>query len=101
VDDAFFIHPWRQRAGAVERRGSRSAADDAWWKTLRGLPPYSLRVEAAGDYFANGEVRRTLSLNQQWEVRQNLGLRLSAERQFSQLSSPQNEVMLELKWHHY
>jgi hypothetical protein len=64
-------------------------------------PLGNLRVEAAGDYFANGEIRRTLSLNQQWEVSQNLGLRLSAERQFSQLSSPQNEVLLQLKWYHY
>ena len=48
-------------------------------------PLGNLRVEAAGDYFANGEIRRTLSLNQQWEVSQNLGLRLSAERQFSHL----------------
>lgn len=64
-------------------------------------PLGNLRVEAAGDYFANGEIRRTLSLNQQWEVSQNLGLRLSAERQFSHLSAPENEVMLTLKWYHY
>ena len=35
-------------------------------------------VEGAGDYFLNGEVRRRLSLNQQWQLGQNLGLRLSA-----------------------
>jgi hypothetical protein len=64
-------------------------------------PLGNLRLEAAGDYFANGEIRRTLSLNQQWEVRQNLGLRLSAERQFSQLAAPTNELMLEMKWYHY
>jgi hypothetical protein len=64
-------------------------------------PLGNLRLEAAGDYFTNGEIRRTLSLNQQWEVSQNLGLRLSAERQFSHLSAPQNEVLLELKWYHY
>ena len=64
-------------------------------------PLGNLRVEAAGDYFANGEIRRTLSLNQQWEVSQNLGLRLSAERQFSHLSAPENEIMLTLKWYHY
>jgi hypothetical protein len=64
-------------------------------------PLGNLRLEAQGDYFANGEVRRTLSLNQQWELSQNLGLRLSAERQFSQQTSPLNEVQLELKWYHY
>ena len=64
-------------------------------------PIGNLRVEAAGDYFANGEIRRSLSLNQQWEVSRNLGLRLSAERQFSHLSAPVNEVMLELKWYQY
>ena len=61
----------------------------------------NLTLEAKGDYFTNGEVRRTLSLNQQWEISQNLGLRLSASRQFSQLATAQNEVMLELKWYHY
>jgi len=64
-------------------------------------PLGNLRLEAAGDYFANGEIRRRLSLNQQWEVSQNLGLRLSAERQFSQLTAPTNELMLELKWYQY
>ncbi|WP_375741556.1 DUF4105 domain-containing protein [Pseudomonas boanensis] len=61
----------------------------------------SLTLEAAGDYFHNGEVRRRLSLNQQWEIFRNLGLRFSAQREFSQLASPVNEVMLELKWYHY
>jgi len=61
----------------------------------------NLSVEAKGDYFFNGEVRRSLSLNQQWEVSRDLGLRLSAQRAFSQLSKPVNEVMLELKWYHY
>jgi hypothetical protein len=64
-------------------------------------PLGNLRLEAAGDYFANGEIRRRLSLNQQWEVSQNLGLRLSAERQFSQLAAPENELILELKWYQY
>ncbi|MEK1904141.1 MAG: hypothetical protein AAAB13_00030, partial [Pseudomonas sp.] len=64
-------------------------------------PLGNLSLEAKGDYFHNGEVRRSLSLNQQWELSTNLGLRLSAQRQFSQLTSPQNEVMLELKWYHY
>ena len=64
-------------------------------------PLGNLSLEARGDYFANGEVRRSLSLNQQWEVSRNLGLRLSAQREFTHLSSPQNEVMLEVKWYHY
>ncbi|MFA7822111.1 Lnb N-terminal periplasmic domain-containing protein [Aeromonas dhakensis] len=64
-------------------------------------PVGNLTLEAAGDYFHNGEVRRRLSLNQQWEVSRNLGLRLSAQREFSQLASPVNEVKLELRWYHY
>lgn len=64
-------------------------------------PLGNLSLEAAGDYFHNGEVRRRLSLNQQWEVSRNLGLRLSAQREFSQLASPINEVKLELRWYHY
>ncbi|PAA42459.1 hypothetical protein CJU80_09410 [Pseudomonas fragi] len=64
-------------------------------------PVGNLSLEAKGDYFTNGEVRRSLSLNQQWEVSRNLGLRLSAQREFSKLTSPINEVMLELKWYHY
>ncbi|MCU1723193.1 MULTISPECIES: DUF4105 domain-containing protein [unclassified Pseudomonas] len=61
----------------------------------------NLSVEAKGDYFINGEVRRSLSLNQQWELSDSLGLRLSAKREFSQLATAQNEVMLELKWYNY
>ncbi len=64
-------------------------------------PVGTLSLEAAGDYFHNGEVRRRLSLNQQWEISRNLGLRLTAQREFSQLAAPVNEVMLELKWYHY
>ncbi len=64
-------------------------------------PLGNLSLEAAGDYFYNGEVRRKLSLNQQWEVSRNLGLRLSAQREFSQPNSPENELKLELKWYHY
>ena len=67
------------------------------WRNALG----NLSLEAKGDYFNNGEVRRSLSLNQQWELSRNLGLRLSAKREFSQLTSPINEVMLELKWYHY
>ena len=60
-----------------------------------------MSLEAKGDYFANGEIRRSISLNQQWEISRNLGLRVSAERAFSHFASPVNEVMLELKWYHY
>ncbi len=67
------------------------------WKNALG----NFSLEGKGDYFTNGEVRRSLSLNQQWEVSRNLGLRLSAQREFSHLSSPRNEVMLEVKWYHY
>jgi hypothetical protein len=64
-------------------------------------PVGNLSVEARGDYFTNGEVRRSVSLNQQWEISTNLGLRLAASREFSQFASPENEVSLELKWYHY
>ncbi|MDY7561942.1 DUF4105 domain-containing protein [Pseudomonas sp. 10B1] len=64
-------------------------------------PLGTLSLEAKSDYFTNGEVRRNLSLNQQWELSRNLGLRLTAQREFSQLASPVNEVMLEVKWYHY
>ena len=64
-------------------------------------PLGNLSLETKGDYFTNGEVRRSLSLNQQWELSRNLGLRLSAQREFSHVASAENEVMLELKWYHY
>ncbi|AZD10645.1 putative outermembrane protein [Pseudomonas chlororaphis] len=67
------------------------------WKNPLG----NFSIEAKGDYFTNGEVRRSLSLNQQWELSRNLGLRLSAQREFSHLATAENEVMLELKWYHY
>jgi hypothetical protein len=57
-------------------------------------PLGNLSLEAKGDYFTNGEVRRSLSLNQQWESAEP-GLRLSAQREFSHLATAQNEVMLE------
>lgn len=67
------------------------------WRNALG----NLTLQAKGDYFHNGEVRRSLALDQQWELSRNLGLRFSASRDFSQLSSPENELMLELKWYHY
>ena len=67
------------------------------WKNPLG----NLSLEAKGDFFTNDEVRRSISLNQQWEVSRNLGVRLSAQREFSHLATPVNEVMLEVKWYHY
>jgi hypothetical protein len=67
------------------------------WKNPLG----NFSLEAKGDFFTNGEVRRSMSLNQQWELSRNLGLRLSAQREFSHLATPENEVMLEVKWYHY
>ncbi|MCP1643063.1 hypothetical protein J2T41_002682 [Pseudomonas citronellolis] len=64
-------------------------------------PLGNLALEGKGDYFHNGEVRRSLSLGQQVELGRNLGLRLSAERQFSHQAGPVSEVMLELRWYHY
>ncbi len=61
----------------------------------------NLSLQASGDYFSNGEVRRSVSLNQQWAISTNLGVRLSAKREFSQLAAPENEVSVELKWYHY
>ncbi|AIG03050.1 membrane protein [Pseudomonas fluorescens] len=67
------------------------------WKNPLG----NLSLEAKGDFFINGEVRRSISLNQQWEISRNLGVRLTAQREFSHLATPVNEVMLEVKWYHY
>lgn len=64
-------------------------------------PLGNLSLEAKGDFFTNGDVRRSISLNQQWELSRNLGLRLSAQREYSHLATPVNEVMLEVKWYHY
>ena len=67
------------------------------WRNSLG----NLRLEAKGDYFTNGEARRQLSLAQQWELSPTLGVRLAAQRDFSHLGGPVNEVLLELKWYHY
>ena len=64
-------------------------------------PAGNLSLESKSDYFHNGEIRRSLGLNQQWELSRNLGLRLSAERQFSQRTSSENQLKLELRWYHY
>lgn len=64
-------------------------------------PLGSLLAEGRGDYFDNGEVRRSLALAQQWELSRNLGLRLQASREFSQFSAPQTEFALQLRWYQY
>lgn len=46
-------------------------------------------------------MRRSLSFGQQVELGRDLGLRLSAERAFSHVSQPINEVKLELRWYYY
>lgn len=61
----------------------------------------NLSLEVKADYFQQGEVRRSLALNQQWELSDNLGLRMSASRQFSHLRTPENELMLSLRWYYY
>ena len=67
------------------------------WRNRAG----NLLLEAQADYFHNGEVRRSLGLTQQLELGRHLGLRLTAQREFTQWSAPQNEVMLQLRWYHY
>ena len=67
------------------------------WRNRAG----NLLVEARGDYFHNGEVRRRLALTQQWELSRSLGLRFSAQRQFSDWLPAQNELSLQLRWYHY
>ena len=61
----------------------------------------NMLLEAQADYFHNGEVRRRIGLTQQLELSRDLGLRLSAQRQFSQWANPQNELMLQLRWYYY
>ncbi|WP_061288274.1 Lnb N-terminal periplasmic domain-containing protein [Azotobacter vinelandii] len=67
------------------------------WRNRLG----NLGLEARADYFHNGEVRRELSLVQQWEIAGNLGLRLAARREFSQQGAPASELSLQLRWYHY
>lgn len=67
------------------------------WRNRLG----NLGLEASADYFHNGEVRRKLSLVQQWEIAGNLGLRLAARREFSHMGAPASELSLQLRWYHY
>ncbi|OEC34016.1 protein of unknown function [Pseudomonas cuatrocienegasensis] len=64
-------------------------------------PLGNLLAEARADYFYNGEVRRSLAVAQQWELTPALGLRLGAQRDFSQLGEVENTLQLELRWYHY
>lgn len=64
-------------------------------------PAGNLLLETQADYFHQGEVRRRLGLTQQLELGRSFGLRLSAERVFSNASSPQNEIGLQLRWYYY
>lgn len=64
-------------------------------------PLGNLLLEAQADYFHQGEVRRRLALTQQLELGRSLGLRLSAERSFSNHSSPSNTLGLQLRWYYY
>lgn len=67
------------------------------WRNRLG----NLSLETTTDYFANGEVRRRFDLSQHWELADNLGLRLSARREFSHLAGPVNDLMLQLRWYQY
>ena len=67
------------------------------WRNSLG----TLNLSASGDYFYNGEVRRRLALQQNWELSKDLGLRFSAQRTFSQLAGSDNELMLQLRWYYY
>ncbi len=67
------------------------------WRNAAG----NLLLQAQADYFHNGEVRRRLALTQQLELSRNLGLRLSAAREFSHQGAAQNEISLQLRWYNY
>ncbi|MNJ61352.1 hypothetical protein D3C77_571360 [compost metagenome] len=61
----------------------------------------NLLLEARGDYFHNGEVRRRISLSQQFEVRDTAGLRVGLERSFSHRAEPETEFQVQLRWYFY
>lgn len=67
------------------------------WRNRAG----NMLLEAKADYFHNGEVRQHIGLTQQLEISRHLGLRLTAQRQFSHWAGPRNELMLQLRWYHY
>ncbi|EXF46921.1 hypothetical protein BAY1663_00646 [Pseudomonas sp. BAY1663] len=67
------------------------------WRNAAG----NLLLEARGDYFHNGEVRRRLDLAQQFELRGDTGLRLSLGRSFSHRAEPETEFQLQLRWYYY
>lgn len=61
----------------------------------------NLLLEARGDYFHNGEVRRRISLAQQFELRDIAGLRVGLERSFSHRAEPETEFQVQLRWYFY
>jgi len=67
------------------------------WRNAVG----NLLLEARGDYFHNGEVRRRISLGQQFELREDAGLRLSLDRSFSHRADSETEFQLQLRWYYY
>ncbi|MCQ2046457.1 membrane protein [Stutzerimonas stutzeri] len=67
------------------------------WRNRAG----NLLLEARGDYFHNGEVRRRISFAQQFELYDDIGLRLGLERSFSHRAEAETEVQLQLRWYYY
>lgn len=68
------------------------------WKNPLG----NFSLEAKGDYFTNGgEAAPWPEPEPAVGTVAQPGLRLSAQREFSHLATPENEVMLEVKWYHY
>lgn len=65
------------------------------WRNRMG----NLLLEARGDYFHHGEVRRRLGLAQQFELSRDVGLRLGLERVFAEAAA--TEVQLQLRWYFY
>ena len=61
----------------------------------------NLLLEARGDYFHNGEARRRISFAQQFELHDDIGLRLGLERSFTHRADGQTEVQLQLRWYYY
>ncbi|MBB3102337.1 DUF4105 domain-containing protein [Azomonas macrocytogenes] len=67
------------------------------WRNTFG----NMLLEADSDYFHNGEIRRRIHLTQQLELTDELGLRLSAKREFSKFSEPISELQLSLRWYFF
>jgi hypothetical protein len=67
------------------------------WRNAAG----NLLLEARGDWFSSGEIRRRIELTQQIELGRDLGVQLGISRQFSQLQAPATEVRVELRHYFY